>query len=53
MWAGSGEPIKLTFDEYYNRFIWDYNYFLVPQIFVNEEVVSRGNTSVNLAELFP
>ncbi|MBQ7073789.1 hypothetical protein IJM86_01725 [bacterium] len=43
----------MTFDEYYERFIWDENYLQAPEILENEQVQSRGNTTVNLASLYP
>ena len=52
-WDGSWDPISMTFDEYYERFIWDENYLQAPEILENEQVQSRGNTTVNLASLYP
>lgn len=50
---GSGEDIEMTAAEYYDRFIWDQNYLEAPEVYVNEEIESRGNTLVNLADFFP
>ena len=50
---GSGEPLSMTFDEYYERFIRDENYLQAPESFENEQVQSRGNTMVNLSTLYP
>jgi hypothetical protein len=33
-WDGSGEEIVLSAQEYYNRFIWDYNYLEAPEVLV-------------------
>lgn len=55
MWGsydGSGEPINLTFDEYYNRFIYDVN-FANPDIIGNNITVSQGNDIDNVKEIYP
>ncbi len=49
---GSWEPLSMTFEEYYQRFIRDENYLQAPEKFENEQVQSRGNTMVNLSTLY-
>lgn len=51
-WDGSGEELLLTSQEYYDRFIRDQNYLEAPEKFIWSWVVSRGNTLVNLQEMF-
>ncbi|GHW03006.1 hypothetical protein AGMMS50249_7920 [candidate division SR1 bacterium] len=50
---GNGEPMKLTFNDYYNQFIRDADYLTAPEIFQGTEVATRGNTIMQLADLFP
>lgn len=49
---GSGEPIKLTFDEYYDQFIFDED-FTNPQLIGNNVRVGQGNTVNNIGEVYP
>ena len=45
---GVGDDIVLTTQDYFDSFLWDANYLEAPVRLVNEEVVSRGNTLMDL-----
>ena len=49
---GSGEPIDLNFNDYYNRFIYDED-FANPQIIGNNMAIGEGNTINNVKEAYP
>lgn len=49
---GSGEPIKLNFNDYYQRFIYDHDFALAP-IIGNNHAVSTGNTIDNVQQAYP
>ena len=49
---GSGEPIELDFNEYYDRFIFDQD-FSNPQIIGNNVRIGQGNTLENIGEVYP
>ena len=49
---GSGAPIRLTFAEYYQRFVYDRDFAAATEIFYNAPV-ARGNTSDNAFEEYP
>jgi len=49
---GSGLPIDLTFTEYYNDFIYDYD-FLNADTIGNNHIVGHGNSLVNIEEAYP
>lgn len=49
---GSGEPIDLTFAEYYDRFIYDAK-FAAPDVVGFAETVGKGNTINNIADVYP
>lgn len=48
---GSGEPIELDFNDYYDRFIFDHD-FSNPQIIGNNVRIGQGNTLNNIAEVY-
>lgn len=48
---GTGEPIILTFDEYYDEFIYDQD-FLNAEIIGNNLRIGQGNTLENIHEVF-
>lgn len=50
---GSGAPIRLTFAEYYQRFVYDRDFAAATKIFYNEEPIARGNTRDNSFEEYP
>ncbi len=49
---GSGDPINLTFDAYYQRFVNDRDYPRAPRITRNG-VVGQGNTTNNIRGFYP
>ena len=55
MWGafdGSGEPINLTFADYYAEFVYDVDFASAPQVSINERL-GQGNTIDNAAEFYP
>lgn len=49
---GSGEPIKLSFNDYYQRFIYDHE-FAGAQIIGNNHAIGMGNTLDNAQKAYP
>jgi hypothetical protein len=49
---GSGEPIRLTFQEYHERFVYDEDYYQ-PQVVGFNQEVSQGNSLNNIADIYP
>jgi hypothetical protein len=49
---GSGEPIDMAFVDYYERFVYDADFFWPAAVGFNE-VVGAGNTINNVAEVYP
>ncbi len=49
---GSGEPIEMTFDEYFDRFLFSAD-FSNPEVMAVNEQIGLGNTINNIAEFFP
>ncbi|MBB3907812.1 hypothetical protein [Anoxybacteroides rupiense] len=49
---GSGEPIKMTFGQYFDRFVYDVD-FANPQLIGNNVIVGKGNTLQNIQEAYP
>ena len=49
---GTGDPIELNFNEYYERFIYDAD-FANPQVIGNDVAVSYGNAIDNTKEIYP
>lgn len=50
--AGSGEPIKMTYVEYHKKFVYDADFIKDAKITVNE-VVGKSTTINNLNEVYP
>ena len=50
---GSGKPIRLSFSEYYKRFVYDRDFAHAPEIFYNRTQESLGNTHDNSREEYP
>lgn len=48
---GSGNPINMTFLEYYKKFIYDENFLEAPQIIFNQ-AIQRGNSILNVKEAY-
>lgn len=49
---GSGDPIELSFADYYKRFVYDQE-FIDPHIVGLNRVIGMGNTIVNIADAYP
>ncbi|WP_127498674.1 PT domain-containing protein [Paenibacillus glycanilyticus] len=49
---GSGEPISLTFKDYFEKFVYDKNFAEAEKVGHNE-ILGRGNTLVNIGEIYP
>jgi hypothetical protein len=49
---GSGEPIKLNFEGYYNKFVYDEDFVNATETGYNK-VLGTGNTLVNTLEVYP
>ncbi|KAB3532819.1 tropomyosin [Alkaliphilus serpentinus] len=49
---GSGEPIELTIEEYYHKFIYDED-FISPHLIGNNTSIGEGNIIDNLNEVYP
>ncbi len=49
---GSGEPINMNFDDYYNAFIYDQD-FMNPHILGISQPISSGNMINNLSLVYP
>jgi hypothetical protein len=50
---GSGKPIRLSFSEYYKRFVYDRDFAHASEIFYNSTQEGRGNTHDNSREEYP
>ena len=51
-YAGTGEPINLSFPAYYSEFIYDVDFANAPQVALNYRL-SAGNSIDNTAEFYP
>lgn len=49
---GSGEVMELTFEEYYNRFIFDKDFTTAPEVGYNR-TIGEGNSLNNSFEVYP
>jgi len=49
---GTGDPIDMDFDDYYDRFIYDHD-FANPHMIGNNTVIGTGNTLVNISQVYP
>lgn len=49
---GTGEPIDLNFDDYYDRFVYDEDY-INPHIIGNNTPIGFGNVTDNVATAYP
>ncbi|ARK32026.1 hypothetical protein [Halalkalibacter krulwichiae] len=49
---GTGEPIKMTFKEYYDRFVYDEDYVNAEEISYNKRL-GHGNSIDNTKEVYP
>lgn len=48
---GRGEPIQMTFTQYFERYVYDRDYLQVPQLGV-DHIMTGGNALENLAEIY-
>lgn len=51
-WDGSGEPMDLTFLEYFARFVYDEDYLNAEKVGVNE-FFGQGNSINNAPDVYP
>lgn len=49
---GSGEPINLTFADYFKRFVGDRDWTAAPQVAYNN-IIGQGNTLINIRDVYP
>ena len=49
---GTGEPIELTFDEYYDEFVYSSDFANPEEMALNERI-GQGNTINNIGEFYP
>ncbi|MFN4080021.1 MAG: hypothetical protein ACK4NS_03900 [Saprospiraceae bacterium] len=49
---GNGEPIEMNFKDYYKEFIFNAD-FSKPEKFAENEIIGKGNTLINMAEMYP
>jgi hypothetical protein len=49
---GSGDPIRLTFSAYFQKYIYDADFAAAPEVAYNR-LVRTGNAKSNLAEVYP
>lgn len=49
---GTGKNIRMTLDEYFDRFVYDKDFLNAQQVSVNE-VLGKGNSLINTNEIFP
>ncbi len=49
---GSGEPISLTFRDYFKKFVYDQNFAEAEKVGQNE-ILGQGNTLVNIGDIYP
>lgn len=53
VYDGSGEPIKITFAEYYDRFVYDQDFANAEMIAFNQRIGGSGGTINNIDEFYP
>lgn len=49
---GSGEPIELTFRDYYEKFVYNKDFGDAPNVSVNK-IVGTGNSESNITKIYP
>ncbi|MCC6365549.1 MAG: hypothetical protein IT165_18705 [Bryobacterales bacterium] len=50
---GTGAPIRMTFAEYYRRFLYDHDYAAAPKMLYDSPPAVKGNTHDNSREEYP
>ncbi len=53
VYDGSGDPIKLTFAEYYDRFVYDQEFANAEETAFNRRIGGSGGTINNIDEFYP
>lgn len=51
-YEGSGEPIKLSFADYFKKFVYDHDYAAAPKIGYNK-TIGQGTMNNNLFTVYP
>ncbi|WEK53993.1 MAG: hypothetical protein P0Y55_15720 [Candidatus Cohnella colombiensis] len=49
---GSGDPIELSFRDYYERYVYNQDFAVAPHVSVNE-TLAKGSMLFNLKEVYP
>lgn len=49
---GTGDPIELNFNDYYEKYIYDVD-FINPHVIGNNVIVGKGNTTNNISTAYP
>jgi len=49
---GTGDPIDLTFVDYYDKFVYDEDFLTAPYVVFNQ-VLQRGNSINNIEDIYP
>jgi len=49
---GSGDPIELTFAQYYDKFVYNHDFANVEKVAYNQ-IQPYGNTIVNISDVYP
>ncbi|MCL1941523.1 MAG: hypothetical protein FWG09_06225 [Synergistaceae bacterium] len=49
---GSGEPMDMSVEDYFSRFVYNHDFIQAPQRGV-DELIKTGNTDSNIQEVFP
>ncbi|MGO4548556.1 hypothetical protein AB4Z29_27585 [Paenibacillus sp. 2TAB23] len=49
---GSGEPMDLTFKQYYDKFVYDKDFLHAEKVGA-DQIIGTGNMMVNIKEIFP
>ncbi|CAM3700458.1 hypothetical protein COLU111180_03810 [Cohnella lubricantis] len=52
VYDGSGDPIELTFRDYFEKFVYDEDFADAPSITANK-LVSQGNVEFNVKDIYP
>jgi hypothetical protein len=50
---GSGEPIRLTFRQYFAKFVRDFDLLAAPRVAVDSAPMGTGNSINNIREAYP
>jgi hypothetical protein len=53
VYDGSGEPIRATFAEYYEEFVYDVDFADAPEVSYNRRLGGHGGTIDNAREFYP